>query len=141
MQLKKIDICKILNEELSYHSQLASKKKITINHSLEKTLYKIDKEDFIRITNNLLSNAIKYTKRDGEINITLKNSILSIQDNGIGIEKDKLKKNIRTILQSYSKCRRFWHRFKYCLYNMQKLQYKNICKIKTRKRNNFRIKF
>ncbi len=89
---KKIDIYKILNEELSYHSQLASKKKITINHSLEKTLYKIDKEDFIRITNNLLSNAIKYTKRDGEINITLKNSILSIQDNGIGIEKDKLKK-------------------------------------------------
>jgi two-component system OmpR family sensor kinase len=89
---KTIDISEILKEELSYHSQLSLKKKITITHSLEKTLFNIDKEDFIRVTNNLLSNAIKYTKRNGKINITLKNSILTIQDNGIGIEKDKLDK-------------------------------------------------
>ncbi len=87
-----IEISEILKEELSYHNQLAHKKKIIITHSLEKTLFKIDKEDFIRLTNNLISNAIKYTKRNGQINITLKNSILNVEDNGIGIAKDKLSK-------------------------------------------------
>jgi two-component system OmpR family sensor kinase len=87
-----LDISKILKEELSYHKKLALKKNITLTNSLEKTLFNIDKEDFIRVTNNLLSNAIKYTKRNGKINITLKNSHLSIQDNGIGIEKEKLNK-------------------------------------------------
>jgi len=89
---KTINISKILKEELSYHNQLALKKNITISNYLEKTLFQIDQEDFIRVTNNLLSNAIKYTKRDGKIDITLKDSILSIQDNGIGIEKEKLNK-------------------------------------------------
>jgi len=87
-----IDISKILNDELLYHKQISQRKKITITQNLEETLFKIDKEDFIRLTNNLISNAIKYTKRNGKIDITLKNSVLSIADNGIGIEKDKLDK-------------------------------------------------
>lgn len=87
-----LNISKILKDELSYHSQLAQKKNITISSSLEKTIFKIDKEDFTRVINNLISNAIKYTKRNGNINISLKDSILSIQDNGIGIEKEKLDK-------------------------------------------------
>jgi len=87
-----IDIAQVLTDELPYHKQLAEKKKITISSEVEQTFFKIDKEDYIRITNNLISNAIKYTKRNGQISITLKNSILKIQDNGIGIEKNKLDK-------------------------------------------------
>jgi len=87
-----IDISKILQDELSYHGQLAEKKKISVNHDLDKTLFKIDPEDFIRLVSNLISNAIKYTKRNGKIDITLKNGILQIKDTGKGIEKDKLDK-------------------------------------------------
>ena len=87
-----IDISEILKDELAYHTQLSQKKKINISSSLEKTLFKIDKEDFIRVTNNLISNAIKYTKRNGSIEITLKDSTLTIKDNGTGIEKEKLDK-------------------------------------------------
>jgi two-component system OmpR family sensor kinase len=87
-----IDISKILKDELSYHQQLAIKKKILITHSIEQTFFKIDKDNFERLINNLISNAIKYTKRNGQINIKLKNNILSIEDNGIGIAKDKLAK-------------------------------------------------
>ncbi len=87
-----IDISKILVDELSYQGQLASKKKIKMTHSLKKTFFRIDDEDFIRLMSNLISNAIKYTKRNGKINITLENKILKIKDTGIGIEKEKLDK-------------------------------------------------
>lgn len=87
-----IDISKILIDELSYQEQLAHKKKIKMTHLIEGTILKINKEDFTRLINNLISNAIKYTKRNGKIDITLKNGIFIIKDTGIGIEKDKLNK-------------------------------------------------
>jgi len=86
------DISKILKEELSFYTQLAEKKKVVIKYNIEETSFNIDKEDFIRIADNLISNAIKYTKRNGQINITLKDFILKVEDNGIGIEKEKLNK-------------------------------------------------
>ncbi len=38
----------------------------------------------------MITNAIKYTKRHGNIKIALKNDTLTIEDNGIGIDKEKL---------------------------------------------------
>ena len=87
-----INITEVLEKELAYYKQLSEKKNITMISLLEKTCFTIDKEDFIRVINNLISNAIKYTKRNGKINITLTNYELNIQDNGIGIEKEKLNK-------------------------------------------------
>lgn len=86
------DISKILKKELSYHMNLAQKKKIKLTYEIEETFFKIDEEDFIRLTNNLISNAIKYTKRNGQITVTLKNNTLIVQDTGIGIDKEKLEK-------------------------------------------------
>ncbi len=87
-----IDISKILRKELLYHTILAEKKRIKLTSEIESTFFKIDEEDFIRLINNLLSNAIKYTKRNGKIDITLKNNTLTIQDSGAGIDKEKLDK-------------------------------------------------
>jgi two-component system OmpR family sensor kinase len=87
-----VDISRILKNELSYFMELSHKKKITITHDIEPTLYKIQPDDFIRIINNILSNAIKYTQRGGHVIITLKEGKLTIQDTGIGIEKDKIDK-------------------------------------------------
>ena len=82
---------KLILEQLEYLEPVASKKRITINSSLEKFEYLINKDDAIRIVNNLISNAIKYNNIAGEINISLKDKILKISDTGIGIEEKKLK--------------------------------------------------
>jgi two-component system OmpR family sensor kinase len=90
--INNINISKILQKELLYHNTLAEKKKIKLTSELESTFFKIDEEDFIRLINNLLSNAIKYTKRNGKIHIALENNTLTIQDTGVGIDKEKLDK-------------------------------------------------
>ena len=91
-KLYNIDISNVLKNELAFHSELASKKKIKMEHHIETTHFQIEEEDFIRLTNNLISNAIKYTKRNGEIMISLQNNILTIKDTGIGIEEEQLEK-------------------------------------------------
>ncbi len=88
--LENLELSKTLQRELSYHNILAEKKKISLKSELKETFFKIDEEDFIRLTNNLITNAIKYTKRHGSIKIVLKNRTLIVEDNGIGIDKDKL---------------------------------------------------
>ena len=45
----------------------------------------------MRKLSNLVSNAIKYNKMGGEIDISLKNKILTIKDTGIGIQEEKVK--------------------------------------------------
>lgn len=86
------NVSNILLQELTYYTQLSQKKRITIEHKIEDTIIKIEEDDFRRLINNIISNAIKYTKRNGKINITLQNNILTIKDSGIGIEKEKLDK-------------------------------------------------
>lgn len=87
-----IDISDILKNELAFYSELASKKKIEMTSDIESTNFEIENEDFIRLINNLISNAIKYTKRNGKISISLRNNVLIIKDNGIGIAKEQLDK-------------------------------------------------
>jgi signal transduction histidine kinase len=67
------------------------KKDIKISNNVKSKIYiNGDKNGFIKMLNNLISNAIKYNKPNGFINIELKNNILSIQDDGIGISTDKI---------------------------------------------------
>ncbi len=91
-RLNNMDISNILQKELLFHSTLAEKKKIKLTSKIQSTFLKIDEEDFIRLINNLISNAIKYTKRGGKIHIALKENTLTIQDTGVGIDKEKLDK-------------------------------------------------
>jgi len=91
-ELEFTEISTILKKELDYHTKLATKKKITIHHKIETMHYKIEEEDFIRLTNNIISNAIKYTKRNGEITISFNQGVLIVQDTGIGITEEKLNK-------------------------------------------------
>lgn len=88
---KELDLSLLIKEQIDSFEPLFLKKKIEVLTQLESTSYKIDKDDFIRLFNNLFSNAIKYNKINGKIEILLKNRVLSIKDNGIGIKKDKLK--------------------------------------------------
>ncbi len=86
-----LDLDEVIKEQLKYFESFAIKKKLKITLDMENTKYPIDKENFIRLFNNILSNAIKYNNMGGTIHIELKNKILKISDNGIGIKKEFLK--------------------------------------------------
>ena len=88
--IQEFNLKDLIDEQLEYLELLSSKKRITLIKHIEDTMYKINKDDFIRIFNNLISNAIKYNKIGGTIEISLQNNILKISDTGIGIEKNKL---------------------------------------------------
>lgn len=88
--LKNLDLKEIIKEQIDTFEPLYKKKKIEVKLSMEKTIYNINTDDFIRLFNNIFSNAIKYNKMAGKIEVVLKNRILTIKDSGIGINKDKL---------------------------------------------------
>ena len=89
--LDKIDLSKVIKEEIINFEPMIARKKLKININIEEFFYEINKDDFIRLFNNLFSNAIKYNKTDGNIDIILQNRELIIKDSGIGISKDKIK--------------------------------------------------
>jgi two-component system OmpR family sensor kinase len=91
--IQKIQLDKLISQELEYFELLASKKNILTTLDIEETHIKIDSEDFKRIFSNIFSNAIKYNNRGGNISVILKDKHLIIEDNGIGISI-KNKKNI-----------------------------------------------
>ena len=70
---------------------------IKINISIPQTKLICDKRGFEKVIDNLISNAIKYNKKDGLIEIKLKNSTLLIKDTGIGIDT----KNLFIIYEKY----------------------------------------
>jgi len=75
---------------------MAEDKDITVISEIEKDIYaRIDPERIWQALNNLVDNAIKYTKNGGKISISLKKSrsniLISIADNGIGIEESEIK--------------------------------------------------
>ncbi len=87
----KIDLSKIIKQEIISFEPMIARKKLKIDLQLEEFFYEISKDDFIRLFNNLFSNAIKYNKIDGNIDIIFKNRELIIKDTGIGVSKDKIK--------------------------------------------------
>lgn len=91
MILEELDLSTIIKEQIDSFEPLYLKKKLEVICNLHPTIYKINKDDFIRLFNNLFSNAIKYNKINGKIEITLENRVLIIKDSGIGINKEKLK--------------------------------------------------
>lgn len=70
-------------------------KNLSLTLELESKTIKADKAFLENVWENLLSNAIKYTKEQGEVKIKMDTSqlgsiFISIEDNGIGINKEHL---------------------------------------------------
>jgi len=57
---------------------------------IEPLIVTVDKIGFEKMLDNILINAMKYSKRDKTIYITLKDNILSIKDQGIGMDETEL---------------------------------------------------
>ncbi|WP_294963307.1 HAMP domain-containing sensor histidine kinase [Sulfurimonas sp.] len=80
----------ILLTSIEYYSELSHAKNIKIESSVQDAeLLAIDSRVEL-LFSNLISNAIKYSMPDTTINIVLKEGFFSIEDEGVGMEKDKL---------------------------------------------------
>jgi signal transduction histidine kinase len=91
-ELKFADLFKNINEVLG---PAANAKGITINSSVPDNINIYADQDMIKtVLRNLVSNAIKFTCKSGTINISItrqeSDQIISVSDNGIGIEPDNL---------------------------------------------------
>ena len=91
------DISSLITETVSLLSNGIENKKLDLFCDLpEKNLFNFDRNMIATVVRNLISNAIKFTRRGGKIKIALQDSPDSIsfiiQDTGVGIKEDELKK-------------------------------------------------
>ena len=65
------------------------------NGSLQQLDVWVDRSQFDKVVSNLLSNAFKYTNENGEVVVSLAaeadKAVLSVTDNGVGLDEDSLK--------------------------------------------------
>ncbi len=91
------DINEFLATIITPLKNLAMRKGLTLKEVFLKTPFygKVDRRFMEMIVNNLISNALKYTE-DGEIKLTVdrrkNNILLSIEDSGVGMSEDFLRK-------------------------------------------------
>jgi two-component system OmpR family sensor kinase len=86
----RVDVSVVLNRSVAYYKELSESKKITIDVEAESFMFVIDETKLSMLFGNLISNAIKYSMPDSKIQISLKEGVFIIMDQGIGIDKDKL---------------------------------------------------
>ncbi|WP_373001596.1 sensor histidine kinase [Sulfurimonas sp.] len=80
----------LLVQSIGYYSELSHAKNIKIKADMQDSnLVAIDTRVEL-LFSNLISNAIKYSMPDTTISIVLKEGFFSIEDEGVGIEKEKI---------------------------------------------------
>lgn len=96
LDLEEINISTFIEFILAEFDANIKAKNISVNTAFHSTSFTIlsDKSYLLRILENIISNALKYSNRDNQIFIstTIENKFLkiSIQDEGVGIEKEDL---------------------------------------------------
>tara|TARA_X000000950_G_scaffold120844_1_gene151504 strand:+ start:18942 stop:20711 length:1770 start_codon:yes stop_codon:yes gene_type:complete len=97
LKKEKLSPHKEINKILSTIDALLVKKKLIVeNFIAEDIQIKTDKESFRSIFSNLLNNAIKYSPTDSKITFNAflekNNIVITIKDNGYGIEKNSIQR-------------------------------------------------
>lgn len=96
-EFRSIELNEVVKQSISTLTPIATKKNITINLP-ETKKYSVfgNKESLVQLLIILLDNSIKYSRNSSKISISVehydkKQILISIVDNGVGINKDKLK--------------------------------------------------
>jgi|GEM_PF-3435193 len=116
-EIKKVDPVEFLEKIINYYISILSGSNIIIKKILPDIKidnFYIDEKQLEDAINNIVSNAIKYVpKENGIITISLKEYnktiLIAIEDNGIGIPKDKIK-TIFNRFEQVEKSRNGYHR-------------------------------
>jgi signal transduction histidine kinase len=92
-----LKLADIYNHVLETLSSYALAKKITINNTAADNVYVYADNDMLKtVMRNLVSNAIKFTNVGGSVIINAEENseftLISVSDNGVGIEPDRLNK-------------------------------------------------
>jgi len=101
-EARELQFNEVIKENIAYFSELLEKKNITLKRQLEVCPVKMAPTKAKMIINNLLSNAIKYSNPNTNIKITTTKNSFSIQDEGIGIAKDKLHEIFKRFVRANS---------------------------------------
>ena len=86
-----LDLKTVLSKSVEYYSPLGEIKRIQFDVALESTEFVMPEAQSTLLFGNLIGNAIKYSSPKSTITIRLKDKVLSIKDEGIGIEESKQK--------------------------------------------------
>ena len=89
--LEALALDEVLHTSIEYYRPLAEIKRIDFDVDVEHTTVMMPESQLTLLFGNLIGNAIKYSSPQSKIRIKLQNNILSIEDEGIGIEEDKQK--------------------------------------------------
>ncbi len=98
--IEKLELSSIINNVLEINAQNYEAKSIEIENKVTDNIYvSVDKRMLNSILNNLISNAVKFSHRNGKISISTelkaKYVEICIEDNGVGLEKEKIDKLFR----------------------------------------------
>jgi len=86
-----LDLKMTMEKSVAYYTPLAEIKRIHFDVKLEETIFAMPEAQATLLFGNLIGNAIKYSSPKSTITIRLKDKLLSIKDEGIGIAEDKQK--------------------------------------------------
>lgn len=86
-----LDLKEVIEESIDYYRPLAEIKRIHFELDIEDAASVIPKQQLTLLLGNLIGNAIKYSSPRSTITILLKDRVLEIRDEGIGIDLDKQK--------------------------------------------------
>ena len=92
----------VVEKSISYHGELLDKKNISVIKSLEECRLNIAPSKAKMLISNLLNNSIKYSTPNTTIRITTTANSLCIQDEGIGIKKDKQEEIFKRFVRASS---------------------------------------
>ncbi|AJC91704.1 two-component system sensor histidine kinase [Campylobacter subantarcticus LMG 24377] len=95
-----IKLKELIEQRLEYFESLISQKNLIIEKELLEQNFHANKEEIQILFDNLLSNAIKYTNTHKKIYISLQQNMLSIKDEGQGM-------NTKEIAQIFTRYKRF----------------------------------
>ena len=95
LQFEKTNISDLLLDLLEDAEILSEAKKITLLHSVERSVYaEIDSSKIHQALLNIIENSIKYTQEEGEVSIKLYSDQqyvnIEVKDNGIGMTEEEL---------------------------------------------------